>query len=285
MSGILKYSLINFLKGIVAGIGGVAPGLSGSVLLIIMGLYRKTLDALGTLFSSFRKNIRFLLPVVAGMFVGVLLFGKVIDFFLTAYEVPTRFCFLGLILGTVPLFYKEVKKEGFSLKYYPVVLLSAVLGFWLFTRNPNAFPQITDPNFLQSVILGVAVAATAIIPGVDPAVLLSTLGLYEAYVHALAVFDLRVLLPMLIGLAAGAVVISFTMSLLFKKLYTLTFSVIFGIFLSMIPNMLNENCILRADLPSVISVIVMILGFLVSFILGDLPTSKQRLTKIFRKKK
>ena len=28
----------NFFKGIIVGIGGIAPGLSGSVLLIIMGL-------------------------------------------------------------------------------------------------------------------------------------------------------------------------------------------------------------------------------------------------------
>ena len=42
-----------FLKGIIVGIGGVAPGLSGSVLLIIFGLYQKTLEALGTLLKDF----------------------------------------------------------------------------------------------------------------------------------------------------------------------------------------------------------------------------------------
>ncbi len=31
----------NFLKGIIVGIGGIAPGLSGSVLLVILGLYQK----------------------------------------------------------------------------------------------------------------------------------------------------------------------------------------------------------------------------------------------------
>ena len=117
--------MINFLKGIVVGLGGVAPGLSGSVLLIIFGLYQKTLDALGTLVVNFKKNVRFLLPLVAGMFLGVLLFSKVIDFFLSSYEMPTRFCFLGLILGTVPLFYKEVKKDGFSAKYLRIVAVIA----------------------------------------------------------------------------------------------------------------------------------------------------------------
>lgn len=265
----------NFLKGIVVGLGGVAPGLSGSVLLIIFGLYQQTLDALGTLLVNFRKNVRFLLPLVAGMFLGVLMFSKVLDFFLNNFEVPTRFCFLGLILGTVPLFYREVKKNGFSGKYYVVILLAAVLGTWMFTVNPKAFPQISDPTLLQSVILGVAVAATAIIPGVDPAVLLSTLGYYEMYVRSLANFDLSVLLPMVLGLAAGAVGISFGMSVLFKRLYTLTFSVIFGVFLSMIPNMLTEQCVLRMDMVSVVSVIVMIIGFGVSYYLGNLENSGQ----------
>lgn len=261
--------MINFLKGVIAGIGGVAPGLSGSVLLIIMGLYQKTLDALGTLFRDFKKNIRFLLPVVSGMFLGVLLFSKVIDFFLSHYEMPTRFCFLGLILGTVPLFYKEVKKNGFSGKYYLVIAGAAVVGTWMFTVNPDAFQQISEMTLLQSVFLGVAVAATAIVPGVDPAVLLSTLGYYEIYVRSLASFDLTVLLPMLIGLAIGGVGISFGMSTLFRRFYTATFSVVFGIFLSMIPNMLNESCVLGMNGESVISIGLAIVGFAVSYYLGD----------------
>ena len=162
--------MANFFKGIVAGIGGVSPGLSGSVLLIIFGLYQKVLDALGTLFKDVKKNLSFLLPIVAGMGVGVLLFSKVIDFFLNNYEMPTRFCFLGLIIGTIPLFYKEVKKNGFANWYYAVIVLAALLGTWIFTLNPDAFPQINHPNMVQSVILGVAVAATAIVPGLDPAV-------------------------------------------------------------------------------------------------------------------
>jgi len=273
-----------FFKGIIVGLGGVAPGLSGSVLLIIFGLYRQTLDALGTLFSSFRKNIRFLAPLVAGMFAGVLLFSKAIDFFLTRYEMPTRFCFLGLILGTLPMVWQEVKKEGFSGKYFLLIALAASLGTWFFTVNPNAFPQITEPALWQCILLGVAVAATAIIPGVDPAVFLSTLGLYETYVHALAVLDLHILLPMLIGLGAGAVLISFAMSTLFRLFYTGTYSVIFGIFLSMIPNMLTDSCGLGWNPVSALSLGLLILGFGVSFYLGDLPANNARLKKLFQRK-
>lgn len=274
-----------FLKGIIVGLGGIAPGLSGSVLLIIFGLYRDTLDALGNLFRNFRKHVLFLLPLMAGMFSGVLLFSKVIDFFLTHYEMPTRFCFLGLILGTLPMVWKEVRKEGFSKGYYSLILLAAAAGTCLFTLNPSLFPQVTDPNLLQCICLGVAVAATAIIPGVDPAVFLSTLGFYEMYVRALTEFSLPVLIPMVAGLALGAVGISFVMSLLFRRWYTGTFSVIFGIFLSMVPNMLTESCVLAWDIPSLVSLVVMVLGFALSFYLGDFQAHNAKRKQIIKKKR
>lgn len=274
-----------FFKGIIVGLGGVAPGLSGSVLLIIFGLYQKTLEALGTLAVNFRKNIRFLLPLVCGMFLGVLLFSKLINFCLGKYEMPTRFCFLGLIIGTVPMVWQEVRKEGFSKKYGVLVFLAAVLGTWMFTVNAGAFPQVVSPTLIQKILLGVAVAATAIIPGVDPAVFLSSLGFYEMYVRALADFDTTILLPMVLGLALGAVGISYFMSLLFKRFYTASYSIIFGIFLSMIPNMLSESCVLGMNGASVVSLILLVLGFLVSWYLGDIRKHNARLREMIEKLK
>lgn len=273
-----------FLKGIIVGIGGVAPGLSGSVLLIIFGLYQQTLDAIGTLLTDFRKKLKFLLPLVAGMIIGVLLFSRLIDFLIQQHEMPTRFCFLGLILGTLPMVWKEVKKEGFTGKYYFLILLAALFGTWMFTVNGDRFPQVTDPNLLQCVALGVSVAATAIVPGVDPAVFLSSLGFYEMYVGALADLDFGILIPMLPGLALGAMGISFGMSLLFRRFYTGTYSVIFGIFLSMIPNMLTENCVLGFNGVSLLSIQLLIAGFGLSFYLGDLGSNNARLRKLFKKR-
>ena len=151
--------------------------------------------------------------------------------------------------------------------------------------NPQAFPQVTDPTLLQSILLGVAVAATAIIPGVDPAVLLSTLGFYEMYVGALADFDLSILVPMIIGLAVGAVIISYGMSLLFNRFYTATYSVIFGIFLSMIPNMLNETCRLGWNGMSVVSIVLALIGFGISFYLGNLSEHNRCIKAWFSKRR
>lgn len=271
----------NFLKGIIVGIGGIAPGLSGSVLLVIFGLYQKTIDAIGTLFKNFKKNILFLVPLFLGFGVGILLFSKVIDFFLSNFEMQTRFTFLGLVIGTIPLFYKEIKKEGFSNKYYAIIIISAILGIYLFTVNKGAFPQIENPNLLQSILLGVAVAASSIIPGVDSAVILSTLGLYELYVTSLANFNLGILIPAAIGLVFGALIISFIISKLIKNYYTITFSIIFGLFISIIPNVLNENCILMLNAKSFISILLMIIGFGVSYYLGDIEENNIKLQKAF----
>ena len=196
-----------------------------------------------------------------------------------------KFAFLGLVLGTIPLFYKEVKKEGFNKKYYIVMLISALVGIALFSVNKDLFPVITNPNLLQSVLLGVAVAGSSIVPGVDSAVILSTLGLYELYVSSLANFNLSILIPAGVGLVIGVLVISFLMNKLLSKFYTITFSIIFGLFLSIIPNVLNSSCVLGFNVASVISIIIMIIGFAFSYYLGDVKNNTAKLKSFFGKVK
>ncbi len=275
--------MINFLKGIIVGIGGIAPGLSGSVLLVILGLYQKAINAIGTLFKDFKNNVKFLFPLVLGFGVGVIIFSKIVDFLLGNYEMYTRYAFLGLVLGTIPLFYKEVKKEGFKKKYYIYIVIAAILGLSVFFFNKNLFPAVTNPNLFQSVLLGVAVAGSSIVPGVDSAVILSSLGLYELYVSSLADFNLSILIPAGFGLVIGALVISFIINKLIKRFYTATFSIIFGLFLSIIPNVLNGSCVLGWNANSVISIIICILGFGVSFFLGDIKGNSEKIKQLFNK--
>lgn len=275
--------MINFLKGIIVGIGGIAPGLSGSVLLVILGLYQKAINAIGTLFKDFKNNVKFLFPLVLGFGVGVIIFSKIVDFLLGNYEMYTRYAFLGLVLGTIPLFYKEVKKEGFNKKYYIYIVIAAILGLSVFFFNKNLFPAVTNPNLFQSVLLGVAVAGSSIVPGVDSAVILSSLGLYELYVSSLADFNLSILIPAGFGLVIGALVISFIINKLIKRFYTATFSIIFGLFLSIIPNVLNGSCVLGWNANSVISIIICILGFGVSFFLGDIKGNSEKIKQLFNK--
>lgn len=261
-------ALLNFFKGIIVGIGGIAPGLSGSALLVILGMYEKIIQAMGTLFKDFKKNIVYLIPIVSGFGVGMILFSQIINYFLTNYEVYTRFTFLGLVIGTIPLFYQETKKHGWSNTYYIPIVISFGLGLLLFFFNGDLFPVVTNLNVIQSVILGVVVAGSTIVPGVDSAAILSALGLYEIYLISINSFNFSVLIPAGIGLIVGALIISFIMNRLLETRYTLVFSIIFGLFLSIVPSVINDSCVLRFDLQSLLSIILMIIGFLVSFGLG-----------------
>lgn len=266
--------MINFFKGIIVGIGGITPGLSGSVLLVILGLYKKTLDSIGALFTDFKRNFSFLFPLFLGFGTGIFLFGKIINYLLSYYETYTRFTFLGLILGTIPIFYKEVKKNCFDKKFYFLILFSFILGVKLFLHN-NLFPTIYDPTLFQSFLLGIIVAISTTIPGLDGAVVLSTLGLYKIYVNSIANIDINILIPAGLGLILGVLIISKIMNKLIDKYYTLTFSIIFGLFLSLIPNILTQNCSFSFSFQSFFYIIFLLIGFFISSFLSKLNSNNK----------
>lgn len=275
--------LYDFLKGVLVGIGGIAPGLSGSVMLIILGLYEKSINAISTLFKNFKKNVAFLFPIVLGFGCGILLFSKVVDFFLGNFEFETRYLFLGLVVGTVPLFYKSVKKEGFSKKYYLVIALSFAFGIALFSFNKGLFPVITNPSIFQSVLLGIAVAGSSIVPGVDSAVILSSLGLYELYVSSIAHMIFPILIPAAFGLIIGAFLISTMINFCIKRFYTVTFSIILGLFISIIPRVLTAECHIVSFASFLYALLIGVLGFISSYYFSDIRTNNQRIKKIINK--
>ena len=277
--------LLKFLKGIVAGIGGIVPGLSGSVLMVLLGIYEQTIESLGTLLRNFKKNIRFLLPVLLGMVLGVLLFSKAVDYLLVFHPFQTRYAFLGLVLGTVPLFYQQIQKNGFQKYCYFIILCAAAIGFLLFGVNRQMFPSVQEPNFIQCVLMGITVAASSIVPGIDSAVILSAFGFYEIYVSSLANLEMRVLLPEALGLVIGAIVISAGMNFLLKKAYTVTFSVLFGFFISIIPNMLDDSCRILSVADGILALVFALAGCLLSYYLGDVKSNNARLKKLFYREK
>ena len=274
--------LVNYLKGIVVGIGGIAPGLSGSVMLLILGLYEKIVNIIGSFFKNIKNNIIFLIPIGLGMVTGVVLFSKIVDFMLENYEFHTRYLFLGLVLGTVPLFYKEVTKNGYAKKYFFVTLITAAVGFYIFSINKTYFAPVENPNLLQSAWLGVAVAGSSIIPGVDSAVILSSLGLYELYVSSLADLNMTILIPAGVGLVVGIFGISFIMKIFINKFYTMTFSIVFGLFISIIPNILNSSNKITSMPELWIAVGLIVFGFLFSFYLGDIKGNNEKIKRLFK---
>ncbi len=279
----------NFLKGIVVGLGGVAPGLSGSVLMVIFGLYQKTIECVSSIFNlkKLKENLTFLIPLGLGMVGGVILFSNAVNYLLSTFEVYTRFAFLGLILGTLPLLNKEVRKEGFKPIFYIVIAVCFVLGLWLLYGN-SFFGTVENPNILQSFVLGLSVAGSYIVPGVDSAAILNALGMYQIWldITSIKILDLQILIPALCGLAIGVLGISFIINKLIKRFYTATFSVIFGLFLSVIPSVIVEmetKFTVGLNAYTVGGVIAVILGFLVSLYLSDIAENNKKIKKLFNK--
>ena len=66
-----------------------------------------------------------------------------------------------------------------------------------------------------------------------------------------------------------------------KKAYTITFSVLFGFFLSIIPNMLNESCRIQSVADGLLAVMCALLGCLVSYYLGDIRGNNKLIKTLF----
>ncbi|MBR5223521.1 MAG: DUF368 domain-containing protein, partial [Clostridia bacterium] len=274
------------LKGIVVGLGAITPGLSGSVLLVIFGLYQKALNAISTLFKNFKKNLVFLIPLALGIGSGMLIFSGIARYFLDNFEMQTRFTFLGLVVGTLPLFIREVTKEKkaegkkFPKRYIFLILGATAAGLSLSYFGNVNFPQIESPTFLQSILLGLVVAASYIIPGVDSAVILNYFGMYNTWLNMLHLDNLKIdgfilkqALPTGIGLIIGVILISTLINFLLKRYYTITFSVIFGLFISIIPNLITASetpIALGFNNVTIVSIILMFIGFAFSFFVSDL---------------
>ncbi len=151
------------------------------------------------------------------------------------------------------------------------------VGVFLFYFSGNSFTKVVNPNFLQSVVLGVTVATSYIVPGVDSAAILSALGMYELWVESLADMNFSVLIPAAVGLVVGILVVSFVINKLIDKFYTLTFSVIFGLFISIIPKVLDESCELGFNTQTYISIFVFATGLVLSLLFSNIEKIIERI--------
>lgn len=273
-------TLFTFLKGIVVGLGAVAPGLSGSILLVIFGLYQKIVSTVSHIFKNFMKNVLFLLPLALGIGGGMVLFSRLIDIPLTHFPMQTYYMFLGLILGTIPMVFKEVRKEGYHPKYIAFTAVSFVAGAAFFLLNQGLFPNIEDANILQSILLGIVVAAAYLVPGVDSFAILSAFGLYNLWKDSLGNLNFSVLLPAAVGLAIGALLICFGFNKLFNRWYTGTYSIIFGLFLAVILNYIVKECPPpEANLTTVISVLLFFVGLAFSLAFSQIEKIMAKVKK------
>lgn len=88
-------ALVWVLVGIILAISKLAPGVSGSTVLLALGLFGPFMDAL----TDFDMSV--LVPGGIGLLVGVLAFSRIIDHFITNSRKSTYMAILGLTIGSI----------------------------------------------------------------------------------------------------------------------------------------------------------------------------------------
>ena len=117
---IYHYSFL-ILSGFIAAGSMVIPGISGSLMLILMGSYYIILNAV----SEF--NIPIIMSVGIGALLGIILFTKIIEYCLKHFPSHSYFLILGLIIGSLPKLWPDFAFDIQGL----VGLVSCIIGIYL----------------------------------------------------------------------------------------------------------------------------------------------------------
>ncbi len=259
--------LLDFFKGLLLGSGAILPGISSGVFCVIFGIYEKLVDSILNIFNDFKKHFSFLFPIALGGIVGVLLISKLLKFLLTIYPIPTNFCFIGLILGSLPILFKRANKlNGFRLHYLIYFLFTLLLGI-LFIRLEYVLPQLINLDFGQNyffylVLAGFLMSIGIVVPGISSSLILMCLGIYGTYISSVASLNLAVLFPMGIGLVLGCIIFLKIIQFLLNKYYPQTFYGIIGFVLGSILILYPG---FNFNLEGFVSIILFLLSFFISF--------------------
>ncbi len=171
-------SLLLFFKGFLVGMMKIVPGASGAVLAISLGVYNKALESLNLFFKKPWEAIKFLGPFCLGVLLAILVFSRVVLYFLGTFPLFTMAFFLGLIIGTLPSLIRD--KAHLCLKdYVSIFFLLLIMLFILKDVRLDVFKLDGFFSYFFVFFLGVVEALAMIIPGLSGTLVFMMLGSYE----------------------------------------------------------------------------------------------------------
>ena len=240
---VIEHYIKRFLAGAMIGVGGILPGVSGSVLAVAFGLYGPILDAVATFFKNVKENLRLLLPVGLGSLVGLYGVAVILNRVMVKYETPLIFLFCGLIAGSMPALVREAKAASGGLKRKHFIATAAGLALSLLLllveREPGGAAEAAVGP-LQSAVTGAILTAGSILPGFSTSFILFRLGWYGPMMAALTTLNVGLLLWAGLGALIAAVSLIGLMRMLIKKYpgptYCLVIGLMIGSMISSLPH-------------------------------------------------
>ena len=253
-----KSFTLALLLGVFIGLAVIVPGVSGSTVAIIFGMYAALLYAIGNIFNDFRRCLLYLIPIGIGAAVGFLGGFLVIQRVFGKYMFTVVCLFAGLMIGAIPALTAEIKGERTSLGRGGLMALGVLIPICVgavsillgsATVGEESFTALPPYLFLLYIPLGAVVSATQIIPGLSATAILMACGQFKPILNSLHL-DYILENPAVIGLylcigggfLGGIVVISRIFSRIIEKRRAATFFLVVGLsFGSILSMFLNPD--------------------------------------------
>lgn len=225
--------ILNVLKGVVIGIANAIPGVSGGTMMVIMKVFDKLLGAVSI--KNLKKNLPFLIPILIGMAAGIILSAKVLTVCFETYYVQTQMFFLGVVLGSLPMIYKEGIANG---KFKPFHIIPFLVGVAIIiivslanSGSSSVYTKLNAGVFFYLMIASIISAAAMIMPGLSGSLVLLMLGGYQTMLQAVDEMNIPILIPIAIGVLIGIIACAKVITICLKKCYKGTYAVIIGMIL------------------------------------------------------
>jgi len=165
--------LITFFKnifiGILIGAGAILPGISSGVILVSLGLYEKLLNTVLSFFKDIKANLKLLIPLILGIFIGVILFGNILRILYNSYPNISKFCFIGLILGSIPNVLKTANNNEayIELKNILLAFLSFIITIVMIVTEKNLTNSLITTshfNYFYLILCGFLMSIGVVVP-------------------------------------------------------------------------------------------------------------------------
>ena len=259
--------LFNYIKGILIGAGAIIPGISSGVLCVIFGIYETLLNSILNFFKDWKTNIKFLTPFILGGLTGIIIFSNIILFLFERYPEITSFTFIGLILGCIPSILKICNsKEKFKLRYILFFIVSFIIAILLLLLENKMSSNVgiyygDNYSFEFLLLAGFLMSLGVVVPGVSSTVILMLLGVYETYLYAVSIMNMRILLPMGIGLLIGGFLCMKLIQFLLNKYHSQTYYSILGFVLGSVFILLPN---ISFNTTGILSILFCLIGIIIS---------------------
>lgn len=116
----------------------VIPGVSGSMLLMILGYYAPVLGLISGIFTDFWHSALVLALFAAGLIIGFFSIAKLMKFFLERFPCGTRWAIIGFVLGSIPAIfivfdYAAAPMNGLQIAAGVILCLAGIMSSYALT--------------------------------------------------------------------------------------------------------------------------------------------------------